>query len=62
MNVDGWCWCSTPSGLAIDGTLQHNLPAGACGKLWPPGYGNVTIPFPDPNTEIQSSLKHISLL
>lgn len=39
-NVDGWCWCSSPDGFAIEGTLQRNLPAGACGKLWPPGYGN----------------------
>jgi len=32
-NVGDWCWCSTPDGLALEGTLQHNLPVGDCGKL-----------------------------
>ena len=32
-NVGDWCWCSTPDGLALEGTLQRNLPVGACGKL-----------------------------
>lgn len=34
VNVDGWCWCSTADGRAIEGTLQYNLPAGTCGESW----------------------------